>query len=130
MLRGAGELAQAMVKAEQASAALSASRDATAQGQALWRTQRTLACFHADDDARARHFQGSLAMDEAHCEAVAQETADQFADVQQALVQEMAEKQALQSALDRAREHQRVLLTQHAQRESDEVWRLRPGEAG
>ncbi len=130
VLLGAGELAQATVKAEQANAALGASRDATAQGQALWRTQRALACFHADDDSRARQFQWSLAVNEAHCEAVVQKAADQFAGVQQALVQEMAEKQALQAALERAREHHQVLLTQQAQRESDEAWRLRPGEAG
>lgn len=121
-LIGSGELAEATQRCEQSEQRWRTSEARNLQAQDAWRLQATRPCFHASDDAQYRRFQAALKEITQRHGLDAQHAGQQVADAQLRLRRNLAEKDALQAAIQRASDGARARLAQRHQRESDEVW--------
>ena len=110
-LIGRGELAEASQRCEQSEQRWQASEAQSLQAQNAWRLQASRPRFHATlKETTQRH------------ELDAQCAQQRVADAQLQLRRNLAEKDALQAAVEQARDRARAQLAQLHQREADEVW--------
>lgn len=130
-LIGCGELAEATQRCEQSEQRSRTNAAANLQAQNAWRLQATKPRFHATDDAQYRRFHAALKDITQRHELDAQHARQRVADAQLHLRRNLAEKDALQAAIQRASDGARARLAQRHQRESDEVWTVaRQGRGG
>ena len=121
-LIGSGELAEATQRCEQSEQRWRTSEAANVQAQDAWRLQASKPRFHATDDVQYRRFHAVLKETTQRHERDAQHAQQRVADAQLHLRRNLAEKDALQAAIQRAIDGARARLAQRHQRESDEVW--------
>jgi hypothetical protein len=121
-LIGRGELAEASQRCEQSEQRWQASEAQSRQAQNAWRLQASKPRFHATDDAQYRRFQAALKEITQRHGLDAQHARQEVAEAQLQLRRNLAEKDALQAAVEQARDRARAQLAQLHKREADEVW--------
>jgi hypothetical protein len=122
VLQGSSEVAEATQRADAALATLEASQHLRQQSQSAWREHLSKPVFHAGDDAQFRHFQGVLREAELGHNEAAKRARSDLEIMQLALRMQLAEKNALQAAVNNLTEVHRLEETRAGQKEIDDVW--------
>lgn len=122
LLQGSSELAESSQRADAAQATLAASQRQSQQAQTAWRDHLSKPVFHAGDDVQFRHFQAMLSETNQHHDDAAERARDELEIAQLALRMQLAEKNALQAAIQNVADRFRLDQARSGQKESDEVW--------
>jgi hypothetical protein len=130
MLIDSESLADAARQAEAANQALSHSRRLHDQAERSWRDRLASGQFHAPDDALFRRHHTAVQQIQARQAEAAEDARRVLADAQASLRRNMAEKNALQEAIERAGERHALAQAQAVQREADDVWTIANPGAG
>lgn len=130
LLQGSHEVAEANERAEVAQASLEASQRLTRQTQREWRERLSKPAFHAGDDAQFRHFQKTLKEAELRHDQAAERARAELEIAQMALRVQLAEKNALQAALQNVVERFRLQETATVQKEADDIWAITQNKRG
>ena len=130
LLQGSSDMAEATQRADAAQAALEASQHLSQKAQSAWRDHLSNPIFHASDDSQFRHFQGMLKDTELRHDEAAERGRAELEVAQLALRMQLAEKNALQAAIQNVAERFRLEETRTGQKETDEVWSVTHYQSG
>lgn len=122
LLQGSSEMVETGQRADAAQATLEAGQQLSQRAQSAWRDHLSKPVFHAGDDAQFRQFQGVLAEANLRHDEAAERARAELAIAQLALRMQLAEKNALQAAIQNVAERFRLEETRSGQKETDEVW--------
>jgi hypothetical protein len=125
VLSASSELAPVSQRAQESSRRLQDSQEASMQGHVEWRDHLSGASFNADRDRQFRQFQAHLASTEALRSEENISAQQSLAQALGLLRQELAEKNGLKAALERANQKTVDEGTRRVQREADEAWGAR-----
>jgi hypothetical protein len=122
LLQGSSEVAQAAQKADAARATLQASQELNRRTQSTWRDHLSQPVFHAGDDAQFRRYQDVLNRAERRDGEAAEQARAELEIARLALRIQLAEKNALQAAIQNMAAHARLEAARSIQKETDETW--------